>query len=35
MKENPNDYFNFGFNLNDFKTYLQKLVYCRAAKKYI
>ena len=35
MKDNPDDYFNFGFTFNDFKAYLLKMTYCRAVRRFI
>lgn len=35
MKENPEQYFNFGLTYNDFKSYLMKLAYCRAVRQFI
>jgi hypothetical protein len=35
MNENPEQFFNFGFTYNDFKSYLFKLTYCRAVRIYI
>ena len=35
VKENPEQYFNFGFTYEDFKAYLLKLTYCRAMRKIV
>jgi hypothetical protein len=35
MQDNPEQYFNFGFTYCDFKSYLLKLTYCRAMRKFI
>ena len=35
MRENPEQFFNFGFTYNDFKSYLFKLTYCRAIRRFI
>jgi hypothetical protein len=35
MRENPEQFFNFGFTYNDFKSYLFKLTYCRAVRRFI
>lgn len=35
MQDNPEQYFNFGFTYCDFKSYLMKLTYCRAMRKFI
>ncbi len=35
IKQNPGDYFNFGLNFEDFKHYLLKITYCRAARMFI
>lgn len=34
IKENPEQFFNFGFTYNDFKSYLFKITYCRAIRKF-
>lgn len=34
-KENPELYFNFGFTHNDFRSFLMKLMYCRAIRNFI
>lgn len=35
MREHPEEFFNFGFNFNDFKTFLLKLVFMRAERRFI
>ena len=35
MQDNPEQFFNFGFTYNDYKSYLFKLTYCRAIRKFI
>ena len=35
MEDNPEQFFNFGFTYNDFKSYLLKITYCRAVRKFI
>lgn len=35
MQDNPEQYFNFGFTYNDFKSYMMKLTYCRAIRKFV
>lgn len=35
MKENPEHYFNFGFNINDYKAYLLKHLYMRCERQLI
>lgn len=35
MRKNPEQYFNFGFTYEDFETYLMKLMYCRAVRRFI
>lgn len=35
MQENPEQFFNFGFTYNDFKSYLFKITYCRAIRKFV
>ena len=34
IKQNPEEYFNFGFTYNDFKQFLLKLMYMRAERKF-
>lgn len=35
MQDNPEDYFNFGFNINDFKMYIFKHLYMRLERDQI
>lgn len=35
IEDNPEDYFNFGFNLQDFKQFLIKIVFSRATRQFI
>lgn len=35
IQENPEQFFNFGFTYNDFKSYLFKITYCRAIRKFV
>ena len=35
MKCNPQKYFNFGFNFNDFMAYMRKIIWMRANRKII
>lgn len=34
FKEYPEEYFNFGFNYNDFKAFLLKLVWMRSQRRF-
>ncbi len=35
IQENPEQFFNFGFTYCDFKSYLFKITYCRAIRKFV